>query len=29
MNEEPLAGGNASGAVVRVGGKVRKPWTAH
>ncbi|GIT79020.1 trifolitoxin immunity domain-containing protein [Leifsonia sp. LS1] len=26
--EEPLAGGNASGPVVRVGGTVRKPWTA-
>ncbi|WP_108717409.1 phosphotransferase [Miniimonas sp. S16] len=25
--EEPLAGGNASGAVVRVGDTVRKPWT--
>lgn len=27
-NEEPLAGGNASGAVVRIDGTVRKPWTA-
>lgn len=26
--EEPLAGGNASDAVVRVGSTVRKPWTA-
>ncbi|MFI8631001.1 phosphotransferase [Microbacterium sp. NPDC077663] len=25
--EEPLAGGNASGVVVRVGDTVRKPWT--
>lgn len=25
--EEPLAGGNASGAVVRIGDTVRKPWT--
>ncbi|WP_431780021.1 phosphotransferase [Microbacterium aurantiacum] len=28
MVEEELAGGNASGAVVRVGDTVRKPWTA-
>lgn len=27
-HEEPLAGGNASGAVVRIGDTVRKPWTA-
>lgn len=27
MDEELLAGGNASGAVVRVGDTVRKPWT--
>ena len=26
VDEEPLAGGNASGAVVRVGSTVRKPW---
>jgi hypothetical protein len=25
-HEEPLAGGNASGAAVRIGDTVRKPW---
>lgn len=28
MDEEELAGGNASGTVVRVGDSVRKPWSA-
>jgi len=28
MEEEPLAGGNATNSVVRVGATVRKPWTA-
>lgn len=27
-HEEPLEGGNASGGVVRIGGTVRKPWSA-
>lgn len=27
-HEEPLSGGNASGAVVRIGDTVRKPWAA-
>jgi Ser/Thr protein kinase RdoA (MazF antagonist) len=27
IHEQPLSGGNASGAVVRVGETVRKPWT--